>query len=176
MSPPSRRPVDVTHLRHPDPHRTTYLVTDPAAGAAVVIDPCKDALPHLSAAERAGVRIRHAFVTRLDRETLAVLLDLKERFDTHLYSCARRAMPLDPTSPMGGCSVRFGRIRLRISHDPATIRVFDAEADADRPRLVVGAPRASLRGPRPRAAREGCGTPGGGILLHSDRRGYTPSP
>ena len=135
--------MDVVHFRHPDPARTTYVLTDRAARAAVVIDPCREALAHLSAAERAGMRIGHAFVTRLDRETIGVLLELKERFETHLYSCRKRALPLDPTAPMGGCSVRFGRIRLCISPDPATIHVFDVEAaDPERPRLVAGARRA----------------------------------
>ncbi|HWG38538.1 MAG TPA: MBL fold metallo-hydrolase [Terriglobales bacterium] len=121
----------------------SYLVADPAAGLAAVVDPQRDIEIYLEEAARLHVRIRYVFLTHFHADFLAGHLELRDRVGAEicLGSGAKAEYAFRPLAD--GEELALGSLRLRALHTPGhtpesiTLLVFEAGA---------GEPHAALTG------------------------------
>jgi glyoxylase-like metal-dependent hydrolase (beta-lactamase superfamily II) len=120
----------------------SYLIGDPSSGTAVVVDPQRDTDAYIADAEKAGLQIRHVFLTHFHADFLAGHLELRNRTGADL---SRRQGPAEfAFTPMqaDGDSLDLGRVRLTVLETPGhtvesiSILVFDLDADARQPQAI----------------------------------------
>jgi hydroxyacylglutathione hydrolase len=121
----------------------SYLVADPGAGLAAVVDPQRDVEQYVADAEEAGCRIAHVFLTHLHADFIAGHLELRNRTGARIH-LGRRAQAEYPFVAMGdGDRVRMGHVLLEVletpGHSPESISilVYDGERDSQRPYAVL---------------------------------------
>jgi hydroxyacylglutathione hydrolase len=120
----------------------SYLVADPDAGEALVVDPQRDVEQYLADARELGCRIGRVFLTHFHADFVAGHLELRAR-DGATICLGARATAEYPFQPLAdGDVVRCGRVRLEVletpGHSPESISlvVYDGE-EAAAPHAVL---------------------------------------
>jgi rhodanese-related sulfurtransferase/glyoxylase-like metal-dependent hydrolase (beta-lactamase superfamily II) len=121
----------------------SYLIGDQASGTAVIVDPQRDTDAYVTDAGKAGLTIRHVFLTHFHADFLAGHLELRDRFGAkiHLGSKAQAEFAFTPMAD--GDSLDLGRVRLTVLETPGhtvesiSILVFDLDADAQKPQAIL---------------------------------------
>jgi len=121
----------------------SYLIGDQSSGAAVIVDPQRDTDAYVADAGKAGLTIRHVFLTHFHADFLAGHLELRDRFGAkiHLGSKAQAEFEFMPMAD--GDSLELGRVRLTVLETPGhtvesiSILVFDLDADAQKPQAIL---------------------------------------
>lgn len=96
----------------------SYLVGDPEAGVAVVVDPSFRIEQYLEAAKAAGVRIERVLETHTHADHLSGhgRLALEHRVPVAIHSIAEPKYPFEPLAD--GQVVEVGAVRIRVLHTP----------------------------------------------------------
>jgi len=121
----------------------SYLIGDHASGTAVIVDPQRDTDAYVADAGKAGLTIRHVFLTHFHADFLAGHLELRDRFGAkiHLGSKAQAEFAFTPMAD--GDSLDLERVRLTVLETPGhtvesiSILVFDLDADAQKPQAIL---------------------------------------
>jgi hydroxyacylglutathione hydrolase len=136
---------EVRTIRAPELGNSSFLLADPAAGEAIVIDPVRDIDRYLAAADELGVTIRHAIDTHLHNDFVSGCRELAAEVDA----------AIEP--PADGSVLAVGRFTVRSlptpGHTPSHLSFL--VSDSERPlalfsggALMVGAiARTDLFGP-----------------------------
>jgi glyoxylase-like metal-dependent hydrolase (beta-lactamase superfamily II)/rhodanese-related sulfurtransferase len=95
-----------------------YLVGDPAAGVAGVVDPPFDVDPVLTAAAGEGVRVERVLETHTHADHVSGhgRLALEHGLPVAIHPVAAPAYPYEPLED--GQEIRIGDVRLRVLHTP----------------------------------------------------------
>jgi hydroxyacylglutathione hydrolase len=121
----------------------SYLVGDERAGVVAVVDPQRDVERYLLAAEQAGCRIGHVFLTHLHADFVAGHLELRERTGAEIHLGARASAAYEFTAMADGASTQLGDVRLEVMETPGhspesiSILVFDPEHSQTDPYAVL---------------------------------------
>src|SRR5579884_2265209 len=121
----------------------SYLIADPAARRAAVVDPQRDIEQYLEDAEELGCEIGHVFLTHMHADFIAGHLELRDRVGAQIHLGAQASAEYAFT-PMGdGDSVQLGSVRLTVlqtpGHSPESISllVFERGGDGEGPHAVL---------------------------------------
>ncbi|RMG13539.1 MAG: MBL fold metallo-hydrolase [Planctomycetota bacterium] len=98
--------------------QASYLVGDPASGAAVVVDPRRDVEVYLEAASAHGLRVEHVVLTHFHADFLAGHIELRERAGATIYLGARAEAEYEFVPLADGDE-------LRLSSQGVTLRVLE---------------------------------------------------
>jgi rhodanese-related sulfurtransferase/glyoxylase-like metal-dependent hydrolase (beta-lactamase superfamily II) len=121
----------------------SYLIGDQSSGTAVIVDPQRDIDAYLGDAEKAGLRIRHVFLTHFHADFLAGHLELRDRTGATIHLGARAEAEFAFTPMADGDSLDLGRVRLTVLETPGhtvesiSILVFDLDVDVRQPQAVL---------------------------------------
>ena len=125
MASPPRYGPHIELFPAPELGNTTFLLADPDAGAAAVIDPMRDVGQYLDRAEHLGVRITHAFETHVHNDFVSGARELQAEVGARI--CAGRGSDLefDHDALSEGGEIHVGRWRVRAlktpGHTPAHV-------------------------------------------------------
>ena len=98
----------------------SYLIGDPSSGTAVVVDPQRDIDAYVADAEKAGLHIRHVFLTHFHADFLAGHLELRDRTGAKIHLGAKAQAEFAFTPMADGESLDLGRVRLTVLETPGT--------------------------------------------------------
>ncbi len=122
----------------------SYFIADEESGLAAVVDPQRDVGRYLEAAEKAGCRIEHVFLTHLHADFLAGHLELRDRTGAAIHLGARAETEYEFEPAADGTAVRLGDgVRIEVletpGHSPESISlvVYDQRQDATAPYAVL---------------------------------------
>ena len=106
----------------------SYLVADPAAGDAAVVDPQRDVDQYVADARELGCRIGHVLLTHFHADFVAGHLELRDREGAAIYLGARAEAEYAFTPLEDGATVRVGSVRLEAietpGHSPESISIL----------------------------------------------------
>ncbi|MFZ0217397.1 MAG: MBL fold metallo-hydrolase [Candidatus Dormiibacterota bacterium] len=97
---------------------TSYLVSDPEAGVAVVIDPVRDVAQYLEQAGRLGVRITHALETHVHNDFISGARELAAEVGSTIGAAEASGLRFDHLGLRGGSAVPIGRWQLAVRETP----------------------------------------------------------
>ena len=139
MSPPLPQ-IDL--LRAPELGNTTFLVSDPAAGAAVAIDPLRDIDQYLDRADRLGVRVTHALETHVHNDFVSGAHELAAEAGCAIGAAEDSGLELRFQPLREGSEIPVGRWRLRArrtpGHTPNHVSYLLVDADGRQLALFSG--------------------------------------
>lgn len=121
----------------------SYLIADPAAREAAVIDPQRDTDQYLRDAEELGCTISRVFLTHMHADFVAGHLELRDRAGAEILLGAQAAAEYPFTPLADREDVRLGALRLSVLHTPGhspesiSILVFDPAHSNTRPYAVL---------------------------------------
>ena len=121
----------------------SYLIGDEETRTAAVVDPQRDVQHYLEAAERHGLKIRHALLTHLHADFIAGHLELRNLTGAKIYLGARAQAEYAFTPMKDGDTLDFGKVRLKAmetpGHTPESISllVYDLAKDERNPCAVL---------------------------------------
>src|SRR5262249_33977565 len=121
----------------------SYLLGDEASSTAVIVDPQRDVQQYVTDAEKAGLQIRHVFLTHFHADFVAGHLELRDRCGAtiHLGSRAQAEYAFVPMKD--GDTLDFPGLRLQVLETPGhtiesiSILVFDLQKDTAKPHAVL---------------------------------------
>ncbi|MBO0743937.1 MAG: MBL fold metallo-hydrolase [Candidatus Dormibacteraeota bacterium] len=102
----------------PELGNTSYLVSDPDAGVAAVIDPMRDVGQYLDAADRLGVRITHALETHSHNDFISGARELAREAGTRIGAAEAAHLSFDHLPLRAGSSIPLGRWHLDTRPSP----------------------------------------------------------
>ncbi len=121
----------------------SYLIAEPEAGRAAVVDPQRDIEQYVDDAAQIDCAIGHVFLTHLHADFIAGHLELRDRVGATIHLGARATAQYPFTPMTDGDELHLGRVRLSVletpGHSPESISilVFDPEHDDARPYAVL---------------------------------------
>lgn len=122
----------------------SYLVADPAAGVAAVIDPQRDVEQYLRDAAAQGVRIAHVFLTHFHADFVAGHLELQQATGARIHLGARGQAEYAFEPARDGDRIDLGPgVRLEILETPGhtpegiSILVYDLAKSSGAPHAVL---------------------------------------
>jgi hydroxyacylglutathione hydrolase len=121
----------------------SYLIGDARSGTAVIVDPRRDVDIYMDAAQRAGLTIRHIFLTHFHADFVAGHLELRDRTGASIHLGSAAAAEYAFVAMDDGARLEFGDVRLEVLHTPGhtaesiSILVFDLAGDAALPHAVL---------------------------------------
>jgi hydroxyacylglutathione hydrolase len=121
----------------------SYLIADPQAGEAAVIDPQRDVEQYAQDAHSLGCSIGHVFLTHFHADFLAGHLELRDREGARIHLGARASAEFAFEPVADGATVNVGSVRLvgleTPGHSPESISilVFDPEHSDTAPFAVL---------------------------------------
>jgi rhodanese-related sulfurtransferase/glyoxylase-like metal-dependent hydrolase (beta-lactamase superfamily II) len=121
----------------------SYVVADEHSGLAAVVDPQRDVERYLEAADRAGCRIGHVFLTHLHADFVAGHLELRERTGAEIHLGAQASASYEFAPMAEGATTMLGDVRLQVletpGHSPESISilVFDPAHSRHEPYAVL---------------------------------------
>ena len=121
----------------------SYLLGDEASSTAIVVDPQRDVQQYLLDAEKAGLRIRHVFLTHFHADFVAGHLELRDRCGATIHLGARARAEYSFVAMKDGDSLDFPGLRLEVLATPGhtiesiSILVFDLQKDPAKPHAVL---------------------------------------
>jgi glyoxylase-like metal-dependent hydrolase (beta-lactamase superfamily II) len=111
----------------------SYLIGDQSTHVAAIVDPQRDIEQYLAAADAAGLRIAHVFLTHLHADFVAGHLELRNRTGATIYLGAAAKAEYAFTPLKNGDIVSFGRVRLKAletpGHTPESISIVVYDLD-----------------------------------------------
>ena len=121
----------------------SYLVGDEASSTGIVVDPQRDIQQYVADAAKAGLQIRHVFLTHFHADFLAGHLELRDRCGAiiHLGSHAQAEYAFVPMHH--GDSLDFPGLRLQVLETPGhtfesiSILIYDLQKDPAKPHAVL---------------------------------------
>ena len=162
-----------------------YLIGDPSSATAVVVDPQRDVDAYVADAEKAGLQIRHVFLTHFHADFLAGHLELRDRTGAEIHLGAKAQAEFAFTPMADGDSLDLGRVRLTVLETPGhtvesiSILVFDLDVDARQPQAILTGDTlfvGDVGRPDLRASLGWSATDLGKMLYHSVREKLLPLP
>jgi glyoxylase-like metal-dependent hydrolase (beta-lactamase superfamily II)/rhodanese-related sulfurtransferase len=163
----------------------SYLIGDLSSGTAVVVDPQRDVDAYVADAEKAGLQIRHVFLTHFHADFLAGHLELRDRTGAQIHLGAKAQAEFAFTPMADGDSLDLGRVRLTVLETPGhtvesiSILVFDLDVDARQPQAILTGDTlfvGDVGRPDLRASLGWSATDLGKMLYHSVRSKLLPLP
>ena len=121
----------------------SYLVADESTRIAAVVDPQRDIDRYLAFAGEHHLQIQHVFLTHLHADFIAGHLELRDRVGATIYLGAKAEAEYRFTPLSDGCTVDFGRVRLKAletpGHTPESVSllVFDLDRSDSAPYAVL---------------------------------------
>ena len=121
----------------------SYLIGDQVTGAAVVVDPQRDAGQYLVFAAEHNLQIKHVILTHLHADFVAGHLELRDRLRATIYLGAKARAEYRFTPLSDGSVIEFGRVRLKAletpGHTPESISivVYDLDRSESAPQAVL---------------------------------------
>jgi glyoxylase-like metal-dependent hydrolase (beta-lactamase superfamily II)/rhodanese-related sulfurtransferase len=121
----------------------SYLIADPEAGEAAVLDPQRDVQQYIDDARELGCRITYVLLSHLHADFIAGHLELRDREGAEIVLGARASAEYPFRAMADGESLAVGRLRLQVletpGHSPESISilVFDPEHSDQRPYAVL---------------------------------------
>src|SRR5450432_1854754 len=121
----------------------SYLLGDEESSTAVIVDPQRDIQQYLTDAEKAGLQIRHVFLTHFHADFVAGHLELRDRCGATIRLGAQAKAEYAFVPMKDGDSLRFPEMRLQVLETPGhtiesiSILVFDLAKDAMKPYAVL---------------------------------------
>jgi hydroxyacylglutathione hydrolase len=106
--------------------QASYLVGCPASGTALVVDPNRDIVPYLQAANEEGLRITHVTETHIHADFVSGARELAHRAEARLYLSNaggsewsyQYAGESNATLVGDGSAFRVGSVDIRVRHVP----------------------------------------------------------
>lgn len=109
----------------PELGNTSYLVSDPDAGVAVVVDPMRDVAQYLDAADRLGVRITHALETHSHNDFISGGRELAREVGACVGASEAADLTFDHLPLRAGSRIPLGRwglgVRATPGHTPSHV-------------------------------------------------------
>lgn len=102
----------------PELGNTSYLVSDPDAGVAVVVDPMRDVSQYLDAADRLGVRITHALETHSHNDFISGGRELAREAGAQIGAAEAAGLEFEHLPLRAGSSIALGRWHLTTRPSP----------------------------------------------------------
>ncbi len=102
----------------PELGNTSYLVSDPDAGVAVVVDPMRDVAQYLDAAARLGVRITHALETHCHNDFISGARELAGEVGARIGAAEGACLAFDHLPLHAGSAIPLGRWQLDTRPSP----------------------------------------------------------
>jgi len=119
----------------------SYLIGDPEAGTAAVVDPQRDVGHYLAEAGARGLSIDRVFLTHFHADFLAGHLELRERAGAEIHLGSRAEAEYAFTPVDDGEVVPLGALRLRVlhtpGHTPEGISIVIHESEGSPPHAVL---------------------------------------
>ena len=121
----------------------SYLLGDEESSTAIVVDPQRDIQQYLTDAEKAGLQIRHVFLTHFHADFVAGHLELRDRCGATIHLGARAQAEYAFTSMKDRDILSFPGMRLQVLETPGhtiesiSILVFDLEKHPTKPYAVL---------------------------------------
>jgi len=121
----------------------SYLLGDEASSTAVIVDPQRDIQQYLADAEKAGLQIRHVFLTHFHADFVAGHLELRDRCGATIHLGSRAQAEYGFVAMKDRDLLAFPGMRLEVLETPGhtiesiSILVFDLQKDAARPHAVL---------------------------------------
>ena len=122
----------------------SYLIADPDAGEAAVVDPQRDVQQYVDDARELSCRISHVFLTHFHADFVAGHLELRDRERSQIHLGARASAEFEFTPMADGDSVQVGDVRLEVletpGHSPESISilVYDPAAEVQPHAVLTG--------------------------------------
>ncbi|HUH79978.1 MAG TPA: MBL fold metallo-hydrolase [Solirubrobacteraceae bacterium] len=122
----------------------SYLIADPDAGEAAVVDPQRDVQQYVDDARELGCRISHVFLTHFHADFVAGHLELRDREQAQIHLGARASAEFEFEPMADGDSVEVGGVRLEVletpGHSPESISILvrDAASEVDPYAVLTG--------------------------------------
>lgn len=117
------RPSPLIDLfRAPELGNTTYLVSDPASGVAVAVDPLRDVGRYLDRAEELGVRVTRALETHVHNDFVSGSRELAAEVGASIGAAEDSGLEFPFVPLTQGAETRVGRWRLRARRRPGHTR------------------------------------------------------
>jgi len=121
----------------------SYLLGDEESSTAVIVDPQRDIQQYINDAEKAGLQIRHVFLTHFHADFVAGHLELRDRCGATIRLGAQAKAEYAFVPMKDGDSLRFPEMRLQVLETPGhtiesiSILVFDLNKDRVKPYAVL---------------------------------------
>ena len=121
----------------------SYLLGDEESSTAIVVDPQRDIQQYLTDAEKAGLQIRHVFLTHFHADFVAGHLELRDRCGATIHLGARAQAEYAFTAMKDRDILSFPGMRLQVLETPGhtiesiSILVFDLEKHPTKPYAVL---------------------------------------
>ncbi|HWT66792.1 MAG TPA: MBL fold metallo-hydrolase, partial [Terracidiphilus sp.] len=121
----------------------SYLLGDEASGTAIVVDPQRDIDQYLTDAERAGLAIRHVFLTHFHADFVAGHLELRDRCGASIHLGSRAEAEYAFVPMTDGAALEFPGMRVHTLHTPGhtiesiSLLIFDTAKDPEQPYAVL---------------------------------------
>ena len=96
----------------------SYLVADPEAGEAVVIDPLRDVEQYLNRADAFQSRIRLSVETHVHNDFISGGRELEREVGSRVAAAQDSGLEFDHNPLIEGQEIAVGRYRLRVRHTP----------------------------------------------------------
>ncbi len=121
----------------------SYLLGDEESSTAIIVDPQRDIQQYLTDAEKAGLHIRHVFLTHFHADFVAGHLELRDRCGATIHLGARAQAEYAFTAMKDRDILSFPAMRLQVLETPGhtiesiSILVFDLEKHPTKPYAVL---------------------------------------
>jgi len=121
----------------------SYLIGDEVSGTAIIVDPQRDIQQYLADAAKAGLQIRHVFLTHFHADFVAGHLELRDRCAATIHLGSRAQAEYSFRPMRDGDMLEFPALRLQVLETPGhtiesiSILVFDLQKDPLKPYAVL---------------------------------------
>lgn len=119
----------------------SYLIADPDAGVAAVVDPQRDIDQYVADAEKLGVEITHVFLTHFHADYVAGHIELQERTGATIHLGAAAQAEYEFAAVADGDVVMIGSVEVKAmatpGHTPESTCYLVTEAGAAAPHAVL---------------------------------------
>jgi len=121
----------------------SYMIVDETSKTAAVVDPQRDVDTYLADAARAGVAIKHVFLTHFHADFIAGHIELRDKAGATIHLGARAQAEFARVPMKDGDVVEFGDTRLVVMETPGhtpegiSILVYDLAKSRTEPLAVL---------------------------------------
>jgi rhodanese-related sulfurtransferase/glyoxylase-like metal-dependent hydrolase (beta-lactamase superfamily II) len=121
----------------------SYLLGDEASSTAIIVDPQRDIQQYLADTEKAGLHIRHVFLSHFHADFVAGHLELRARCAASIHLGSRAQAEYAFVAMKDGDTLDFPGLRLQVLETPGhtiesiSILVFDLKKSSVQPYAVL---------------------------------------
>ncbi len=121
----------------------SYLLGDEASSTAIIVNPQRDIEGYLADAEKAGLQIRHVFLSHFHADFVAGHLELRDRCGAAIHLGSRAQAEYAFVAMKDGDAIELPGMRLQVAETPGhtiesiSLVVYDLAKDAAKPYAVL---------------------------------------